>query len=295
MSIRLVRASPETPNEAPKIQNKDDAKMIRYAYGGYEGVVKGFGQECAYTFENGIFKIGSGRIVLQGWEVDIDEFGWSLDLSNVTTGEYYYVVYLEVKLPTQQANLNYKFDSSEYPDIERGDDLTTYPNGISSLVLYSFRLRGGKIFLENEEIPKIKYLKDCVSDFGDSIDSLGDSIDSLKLAYKSGKLEVKYAKYAFGGDDSKGTIEERLNSGLLKSYTALSGSISITEKGIYAVYYHDPAFTEGYNSSAVLCIPDLNVTVVDASTLVKYDSSTKTIVRYRTNAVVHSAYLIARL
>lgn len=295
MSIRLVRASPETPNEAPKIQNKDDAKMIRYAYGGYDGVVKGFGQECAYTFENGIFKIGSGRIVLQGWEVDIDEFGWSLDLSNVTTGEYYYVVYLEVKLPTQQANLNYKFDSSEYPDIERGDDLTTYPNGIASLVLYSFRLSGGKIFLVNEEIPKIKYLKDCVSDFGDSIDSLGDSIDSLKEAYKSGKLAVKYAKYAFGGDDSKGTIEERLNSGLLKSYTASSGSISITEKGIYAVYFHDPALIEEYNSSAVLCIPDLNVTVVDASRLVKYDSSTKTIVRYVRNGVVYSAYLIARL
>lgn len=206
MSIRLVREFSETPN----IQNKDDAKMIRYAYGGYDGVVKGFGQECAYTFENGIFKIGSGRIVLQGWEVDIDEFGWSLDLSNVTTGEYYYVVYLEVNLVTQQANINYNYDLLVYPGIDRGDDLTTYPNGIASLVLYSFRLSGGKIFLVNEEIPKIKYLKDCVSDFGDSIDSLGDSIDSLKLAYKSGKLAVKYAKYAFGGDDSKGTIEERL-------------------------------------------------------------------------------------
>lgn len=287
MSVRLVRE----PSEAPNIQNKDDAKMIRYAYGGYDGVVKAYGKECAYTFENGVFKIGSGRIVLQGWEVDIDESGWELDISGITSTRYY-KVFLEVNLVNQMAQILYFYGSSSYPVITYRDDLTTYPNGIARMELYTFVLKYGEISQVECIFQKIDYLKDWVKTLEDDIN---DTAQDIRNSYESGELEVKYSVYAFGGDDSKGTIEERLNSGLLKSYTALSGSISITEKGIYAVYYHDPAFNEGVNSSAVLCIPDLNVTVIDASTLVKYDSSTKTIVRYRTNAVVYSAYLIARL
>ena len=37
MAIRLIRENSDTPN----ITNKDDARMIRYAYGGQNGYVKG--------------------------------------------------------------------------------------------------------------------------------------------------------------------------------------------------------------------------------------------------------------
>lgn len=218
MSIRLVRESSETPN----IQNKDDAKMIRYAYGGYDGVVKGFGQECAYTFENGIFKIGSGRIVLQGWEVDIDEFGWSLDLSNVTTGAYSYVVYLEVNLVTQQANINYNFDLFVYPEIDRGDDLTTYPNGIARIPLYEFKINGGEITYISLVSPVIPYTKD------------------IKESIENGKVKAKIATYA-SEDILKGTIEDRLTrlgfkSGVITFAGESYGSASYTDtenNGIY--------------------------------------------------------------
>ena len=187
MSIRLVRAPSKTAN----IQNKDDAKMIRYAYGGYDGVVKGFGQECAYTFENGIFKVGSGRIVLQGWEVDIDAFGWSLDLSNVTTLAYFYVVYLEVDLVNQQANLHYKFDFTGHPEIDQGDDLTTYPESIARIPLYRFIIDGGEIIFISLELPIIPYTKD------------------IKESIENGEIKAKIATYA-SDDILKGTIEERL-------------------------------------------------------------------------------------
>ena len=209
MSIRLVRAPSDTPN----IQNKDDAKMIRYAYGGYDGVVKGFGQECAYTFENGIFKIGSGRIVLQGWEVDIDEFGWSLDLSNVTTGAYSYVVYLEVDLVNQQANLNYKFAVSGYPVIDRGDDLTTYPEGIARIPLYEFTINGGEIASIYLVLPVIPYAKD------------------IKESIENGKIKAKIATYA-SDDILKGTIEERLTRLGFKS-----GVITFAGKSYGSVEY----------------------------------------------------------
>lgn len=218
MSIRLVRAPSKTPN----IQNKDDAKMIRYAYGGYDGVVKGFGQECAYTFENGIFKIGSGRIVLQGWEVDIDEFGWSLDLSNVTTGAYGYIVYLEVDLVNQQANLNYKFAVSGYPVIDRGDDLTTYPESIARIPLYEFTINGGEITSIYLVLPVIPYAKD------------------IKESIENGKVKAKIATYA-SDDILKGTIEERLTrlgfkSGVITFAGESYGSASYTDtenNGIY--------------------------------------------------------------
>lgn len=218
MSIRLVRAPSETPN----IQNKDDAKMIRYAYGGYDGVVKGFGQECSYTFKNGIFKIGSGRIVLQGWEVDIDEFGWSLDLSNVTTGEYAYVVYLEVNLVTQQANLNYHFNLFVYPDINPGDDLTTCPDGIARIPLYKFEMNGGEIISISLVLPVIPYTKD------------------IKESIEKGEVIAKIATYA-SKDISKGTIEDRLTrlgfkSGVITFAGKSYGSASYTDtenNGIY--------------------------------------------------------------
>lgn len=216
MSIRLVR-EPSAP-----IQNKDDAKMIRYAYGGYDGVVKGFGQECAYTFENGIFKVGSGRIVLQGWEVDIDEFGWSLDLSNVTTLAYFYVVYLEVDLVNQQANLNYKFDFAGHPEIDQGDDLTTYPESIARIPLYRFIIDGGEIIFISLELPIIPYTKD------------------IKESIENGKVKAKIATYA-SEDFTKGTIEDRLTrlgfkSGVITFAGESYGSASYTDtenNGIY--------------------------------------------------------------
>lgn len=211
MSIRLVR-EPSAP-----IQNKDDAKMIRYAYGGYDGVVKGFGQECAYTFENGIFKVGSGRIVLQGWEVDIDEFGWSLDLSNVTTLAYFYVVYLEVDLVNQQANLNYKFDFTGHPEINQGDDLTTYPESIARIPLYRFIIDGGEIIFISLELPIIPYTKD------------------IKESIENGKVKAKIAKIAtYASEDIlKGTIEERLTKlGFKKGQVTPLKSVNLTQNEI---------------------------------------------------------------
>ena len=36
MSIRLIRQESQTPN----VTNHDDARMVRYAYGGFDGFVK---------------------------------------------------------------------------------------------------------------------------------------------------------------------------------------------------------------------------------------------------------------
>ena len=42
MSIRLIRQESETPN----VSNHDDARMVRYAYGGYDGFVRAGDRIC---------------------------------------------------------------------------------------------------------------------------------------------------------------------------------------------------------------------------------------------------------
>lgn len=273
MGVRLVRESSQTPN----ITNKDDAKMVRYAYGGYDGVVKGYGQELGYTYENGIFKIGSGRVVLQGWEVDIDESGWTLNLKSVT-GTRYYTVYLEVNLVTEKAELKSQHSTLAYPSIEPGDDLTNAPNGIANLVLYQFKLVNGLIALIETKVQKINYVKDFA-------ETLTQKITDLE----NGTTPAKIAEYA-SSDKSKGTIDERLDSGVISQKGAFNSSIPLTETGVYVVYLGNPLW-----ASTVICIPDLNSTCNDGSYLIKYDSSSKTIKPQDTVSVKEMyAYLIAK-
>lgn len=134
MAIRLVRESSVTPN----ITNRDDVRMIRYAYGGYDGVVKGYGEELAATYSSdGIFHIGSGRIVLQGWEIDIDESG--VDVALDKSSSLYYAIYLEIDLSGEHETIEIKsiYSSSGYDlEVDAGDDLTRYPNGVARMVLY---------------------------------------------------------------------------------------------------------------------------------------------------------------
>lgn len=154
--VRLVRESSDTPN----ITNKDDARMIRYAYGGIDGVIKSFGKEFDYTIDttNHILKIGSGRFVLQGWEVDLDEAGWTLDFGSAAEVRYY-TAYLEVNLTLETAEVKATYGLSTYPTIDEGDDLTSVPSGIARRVLYNFTVTrsGTAIGIISKEFSIIEY------------------------------------------------------------------------------------------------------------------------------------------
>ena len=142
MAIKLVRESSNIPNVA----NVDDVRMIRYAYGGYSGVVKGYGQELSGTTDGAVFTIGSGRVVVQGWEVDIDGAGVSLDFSSFSSGIIYITVYLEVNASLETATVKYIYDSSDYPSISEGDDLTEAPYGTARIPLYKV-LRSSSFYI----------------------------------------------------------------------------------------------------------------------------------------------------
>lgn len=220
MRIRLVRKSLETPS----ITNKDDTRMIRYAYGGYDGFVKKYGSELDYSFTDSTLHIGSGRIVFQGWEVDIDESGLDVDLNFFSTTSYY-TVYLEINLVTELAEVKSLYSVTEYPEIDSGDDLTQAPSGIARFILYQVKVEEGNPTKVIKVVPPIPYGKDEISD-------LKQKIEDTKTSISNGLLPAKVAKYA-SEDESKGTIEERLTKLGFKSGQATpSSAVSLTQNEI---------------------------------------------------------------
>ena len=155
MAISMVRKPSETPN----ITNIDDIIPFRYAYGNQNGYVIGRGSEVSHTVNGNQFTINSGRLVVQGVESDIDANGITLTIDSVSETRYY-VVYHEINLATNTSNIKVEFDTSTYPNITEGDDLTANSSGIARLVLYKFVAINGEISNIQKEIKKIEYLED---------------------------------------------------------------------------------------------------------------------------------------
>ena len=152
MAIEMVRIPSETPN----ISNTDDFVGLRYAYGNQNGYVIGKGQECSYTINGSKFRINSGRLVLQGVECDIDANGVEVTIDNVATKKYY-TVYLQVNLATNETKILAMSDTSGYPTIESGDDLTQNTTGIAKMELYHFDATSGVISNVQKVAKAIQY------------------------------------------------------------------------------------------------------------------------------------------
>lgn len=140
MSVIFIRKPSETPN----IQNIDDIRMVRYAYGNQNGYIKGYGAELSHTATGSTFSINSGIFVVQGVEVKIDANGWSESVSGVTNKRYY-TVYGEVNLALEKAEVKSTYNHAMYPAIEAGDDLTQSTDGTARVELYRFTATNGII------------------------------------------------------------------------------------------------------------------------------------------------------
>lgn len=161
MALRLVRQTSDTPN----ITNKDDTISVRYSYGGYNGVVKAFGNECGYTAESGVFKVLDGRIVIDGWEIDVDGAGWSLDLSGIS-GTQYCSIYMQISVVTEAINMYTTYLTGYYPEVDKGDDLTAIPNGTARLLLYNVKVENGVITEVVKRFEIIRHIKERIEELG---------------------------------------------------------------------------------------------------------------------------------
>ena len=166
MSVRLLRESSGTPN----ITNRDDTRMIRYAYGGMNGVIKNFGDELSHSTSGSKFILNSGMIVLQGWEVEVAS--WELDLSTVT-GTQYHLVYLEVNVAAETAVIKSTYLTGSVPSVDLGNDLTQYPQGTARFPLYSFKISSKTISSVEKKFSLIGYTKDSISLIEERLSKLG--------------------------------------------------------------------------------------------------------------------------
>lgn len=230
MGIRMVRQPSETPN----VTNIDDIVPFRYAYGDQNGYVINKGSQISYTIDGNIFKVNSGRVVLQGVETDIDANGISFTIDNVAETRYY-CIYYEVNLATQKTAIKLSaYSTNDYPVIDIGDDLTANPSGIGRLELYRFTATSGVISDIQKTAKPIEY---------------------------SGTALVGY-------DISKGTVEERLTSlGFKEANVDFSDSeiigisisnsyVKLTKIGNYVMVngvfggFNPGGYTSGFNRSS---------------------------------------------
>lgn len=201
MGLRLIRQESDTPN----VSNHDDARMVRYAYGGYDGYVKNRGQEVGHAVSGTSFVVQSGVLSLQGWEVEVDANGVSIPTSASVTNKTYFSVYLEVNCATDTAEIKSLTDTAGFLDVPAGDDLTENTIGTARLLLYHFTATSGVIADVEKLVQEIPYGVDALnaaqseneqkfSEIEQRLDELGfseASIENGEIALQSGWSDAK--------------------------------------------------------------------------------------------------------
>lgn len=153
MAIKLIRQESDTPN----VTNYDDARMARYAYGGYDGYVKERGTEIDSEVDGSTFVVKSGVLVLQGWEAEIDANGVRIGVTESDATLRYYVVYLEINRAADTTEVKALSDTAGYPDLPQSDDLTKNIIGTARLPLYRFTAQSGVITGVEKLVQAIEY------------------------------------------------------------------------------------------------------------------------------------------
>ncbi len=241
MAITLIRKNSDTPN----VRNYDDTRLFRYATYGKTGIIKDYMEEVAmsavgYT----TLHIGTGEIVHQGWQVEINSGGVDIALENYDDYEYY-SIYLEINLsiPSQQkAEIKYLKGNVAYPVIDPGDDLTRIPSGTSRTLLAHIYLQKNTSINVDRIINVLPYMGE-VSKGSPTLPVYLDSNGNLQpiISYQGTSHIAEYAS----DDTSKGTIEERLtamgfNEGVLTYNTNIgtmssNGENSLKKMGKFAI------------------------------------------------------------
>lgn len=200
MAIRLVREPSDTPN----INNTDDFVGLRYAYGDNNGYVKGRGNECDYEINGLNFTIKSGRLVIDGVEVDIPSGGETITITSSGV-EVRYVVYLEINLATNTAEIKTTYTTAiiGYPTVDPGDDLTENTTGTARLSLYQFRKEKSNVIYDStvkKLIKDIPYSGAALRDYDLSKGTVEERLDAL--GFKSGSVTLKTGTTQYSDADT---------------------------------------------------------------------------------------------
>lgn len=125
-----------------KLVNLVENAAVYHAYGGENGIVSGYADELKITLEEeNLVHISRGRVIFQGWEVDIDECRILLD--DVTPG--FGGILLHIETGNQTAELLQYRNPAAPPALSSGNLLANTPNigmmvSSGELLLCSYQL-----------------------------------------------------------------------------------------------------------------------------------------------------------
>lgn len=262
MAIKMVRKPTDTPN----INNIDDIVGLRYAYGNQNGYVIAKGTEVSHSVNGSTFKINSGRLVLQGVEVDIDANGLDLQVDNIATKQYY-SVYLTVNLALNTVQIQFTVDTAGYPEITAGDDLTKNTSGIARLELYRFTAQNGVISEVSKLVQPIKYIEDrkvaeaFLSDNSKKINNIEITQDENGVL-KVGEIIIPQKKLIWSG--SKRVVldgpvvptifdlTEQCNAVEIVTDDGHKIKVDLTQNNVSVRYFYDLDVVSGSSSYAYL-------------------------------------------
>lgn len=246
MGTRWIRQASDTPN----VSNTDDVRMIRYAYGYQDGILKNVGAQVAASASGSTFKLASGVIVLQGWELEIDANGWSMTVDTSVATKRYYAVYFEVNLAAQTAEIKSVYSTSGTPSVDAGADLSAQTTGTARLLLYTFSATSGVI----TEIVRAAEIvepwtgagfakKSDLTSGAYAVAQAEKSAYSDKAGWADKATLSEYSGHAttatYASDDAtKGTIEQRLTRLGFRSGSISADNISnttLTRQGNYVI------------------------------------------------------------
>lgn len=151
MGVRIVRQSSDTPN----VNNIDDIIPMRYAYGNQNGYAIGAGDVSA-SYENGIFTVNSGRVVIQGVESVIDANGLSTTLDTGMETRYF-KIYFKLNLDSDVAELESYYSTVSYDDIPEPSSGEVIGGNTAYLLLYTLKLNGAVEAEKNKVVRQIDY------------------------------------------------------------------------------------------------------------------------------------------
>lgn len=236
MAVTVIRRYSSEPN----ITNRDDVRMIRYAYGGQDGYIPGYKNEAAVSTKKEdlrqVFKIDTGCLVIQGWEILIDS-EMTLAVHPTAIVEYYYV---EINLLDESAEIKSTIiKGTDNFEFDPGDDLTENPLGTARMLIA--KVTKGSTGLYDI----VNYLKP-IKTYTEKAQECNAYTDKLKSDLVGGPVQPLYCRVLnnlFHADDttSIGTAQ-----------------FLISEAGIY-VFVMRYTLDGGTNTlTTVLCIPDLD-------------------------------------
>lgn len=167
--VQILRRESETPI----VSAKDDAVLARYAYGGSRGIIQRVGEELSVTVDpsNSLHvTVGSGRVVIDGWEIDISSATNLMFQSSSQDSAFDYIV-LNIDLLSQTADLSTV--TYENSHTFASEDLTENPTGSAQIAIWSRTRKSGVPDSGKYEISRIEYLTDTIADINRRLEILG--------------------------------------------------------------------------------------------------------------------------